>query len=133
MDELRPKQKRFVQEYIDNGGNATQAIIDAGYDVNSNGVARSMGSENLTKPNIVKVLADAIPNELVTEKHKALLNKTNAEGEIDVQAVSKGVEMAYKIKGSFTDGGEKPIVIMPVLVQFLNNDETNSNPNTNRV
>lgn len=28
---------------------------------------------------------------------------------------------------------KQEMTIMPVLVQFLNNDETNSNPNTNRV
>ena len=31
MRELTPKQKAFADEYIKNGGNATQAYISAGY------------------------------------------------------------------------------------------------------
>jgi phage terminase small subunit len=45
---LTEKQKRFADEYIKTG-NATQAAIDAGY---SKKTARSIGSENLTKPDI---------------------------------------------------------------------------------
>jgi phage terminase small subunit len=52
MEKLRPKQKLFVKNYIDNGGNGTQAIIDAKYDVKDRIVAKSMASENLTKPDI---------------------------------------------------------------------------------
>lgn len=46
---LTPKQLAFCQYYIINQGNATQAAIDAGY---SKKHARSIGSENLTKPDI---------------------------------------------------------------------------------
>ncbi len=46
---LRRKQIAFVNEYLRNGWNATQAAIKAGYSKRS---ARSIGSENLTKPDI---------------------------------------------------------------------------------
>lgn len=45
---LTEKQKRFADEYI-KSGNATQSAIKAGY---SKKTARSMGQENLTKPDI---------------------------------------------------------------------------------
>ena len=45
---LRPKQLLFCEEYIKTG-NATQSAIKAGY---SKKTARSIGCENLTKPNI---------------------------------------------------------------------------------
>ncbi|QDJ58473.1 terminase small subunit [Weissella hellenica] len=45
---LTEKQKRFADEYIQSG-NATQSAIKAGY---SKKTARSMGQENLTKPDI---------------------------------------------------------------------------------
>ncbi|MFP7153812.1 terminase small subunit [Weissella paramesenteroides] len=45
---LTEKQKRFADEYIQSG-NATQSAIRAGY---SRKTARSMGQENLTKPDI---------------------------------------------------------------------------------
>jgi phage terminase small subunit len=46
-DKLTTKQRRFVEAY---DGNATKAAIAAGY---SPKTARSMGRENLTKPDIV--------------------------------------------------------------------------------
>lgn len=49
MAKLTKKQKAFCDEYLKNGGNATQAAIKAGYNKKS---ARFTGSENLTKPNI---------------------------------------------------------------------------------
>lgn len=45
---LTAKQKRFCEEYLISG-NATDAAIKAGY---SEKTARSVGSENLTKPDI---------------------------------------------------------------------------------
>lgn len=46
---LNAKQKRFCLEYVQDY-NATKAAIRAGY---SQKTARSMGSENLTKPDIL--------------------------------------------------------------------------------
>ena len=43
------KQRAFVEAYLANGFNATKAAITAGYSAKT---ARSIGSENLTKPNI---------------------------------------------------------------------------------
>ena len=50
---LTPKQARFVQEYLMDV-NATQAAIRAGYSAKT---ARSVGAENLTKPDIQAALA----------------------------------------------------------------------------
>lgn len=50
------KQKRFVEEYLIDL-NATQAAIRAGY---SPDTAKSIGSENLTKPDIQASIAKAI-------------------------------------------------------------------------
>lgn len=46
---LTTKQRAFVEAYLSNGFNATQAAITAGY---SPKTARAMGSENLAKPDI---------------------------------------------------------------------------------
>ena len=48
---LTAKQDAFVKAYLLNGGNATQAAISAGY---SEKTAKSIGQENLTKPDIAK-------------------------------------------------------------------------------
>ncbi len=61
---LSDKQRRFVEEYMVDL-NATQAAIRAGYSLNT---AHSIGSENLTKPEIQKA---------IQEKQKELSEATN--------------------------------------------------------
>ena len=53
---LTPKQEKFAKAYLDTG-NATEAVRQAGYNTKSNEVARSIGSENLTKPNVLAFLS----------------------------------------------------------------------------
>lgn len=55
LPKLRPKQARFVRAYIDNGGNATQAAITAGYNPKT---ARQIAAENLTKPYIQEAIRE---------------------------------------------------------------------------
>ena len=52
MDELTPKQARFVAEYLIDL-NATQAAIRAGY---SEKTAQAIGAENLTKPMVAAAI-----------------------------------------------------------------------------
>ncbi len=56
MRKLTAKQRAFVDEYLIDM-NATQAAIRAGY---SKKTARSVGNENLTKPDIKKVIDQAL-------------------------------------------------------------------------
>ena len=60
MEKLTEKQKRFIDFYIQTGGNASEAARLAGY---SEKTARASGAENLTKPNI-KTAIDARLKEL---------------------------------------------------------------------
>lgn len=114
MEKLTKKQEGFVKDYLETG-NGTQAALN-NYDTKSENVAAMIASENIRKPKIVNALQEALPDELLAEKHLALLNKqeivtknnvTTGEidiiptGEIDVQAVKAGLEMAYKLKGSY--------------------------------
>lgn len=55
---LTEKQKRFVEEYLVDL-NATQAAIRAGYSVKT---AKSIGQENLTKPDIQAAIQEAKNN-----------------------------------------------------------------------
>jgi hypothetical protein len=99
---LSKRQKAFVKEYAKTG-NATQAIIDADYDVKDRNVARAMGTENLAKPAIKQSLAEAIPNELLTEKHIGLFHqkqlayfvfpKNMEDYEIKSHVISAGLEL----------------------------------------
>lgn len=126
MSEETPKEKKkinkriskkelgFCKDYIATG-NGTRSILN-NYDTDSEIVASSMAVENLRKPRIQKTLAELIPDELLEEKHLALLRKEEVivknnnksgeievipTGQIDTQAVKAGLDMAYKIKGMY--------------------------------
>jgi phage terminase small subunit len=55
MNKLRPKQKKFVDAYLETG-NGTEAVVRAGYNVKDRNVARVVGSQNLAKLNIIEYL-----------------------------------------------------------------------------
>ena len=44
---LTLKQQKFVDEYINNGGNGSKAVISAGYNATTENSIRSIASENL--------------------------------------------------------------------------------------
>ena len=54
---LRPKQEKFVKAYVAEG-NATEAIVQAGYKVKNRAVARAMGAESLARPSVQAAITD---------------------------------------------------------------------------
>ena len=62
--DLTPKQKAFADEYIKNGGNATDAARKAGYAERS---VRVTGTQNLTNTNISAYIAE---KQSLIEKQK---------------------------------------------------------------
>ena len=111
MKEIKPKEKEFAQRYITNGNNATQAAKDT-YQITNDNYARLKGHRKVKSKNVqkaIKSIADSIPDSLLIEKHLELLNSREtivSDGEviddkIDVHGVSKGLDMAYKIKGAY--------------------------------
>ena len=135
MKRLTKKEKGFVKDFIITN-NATEAA-KRNYEIESpniDNVAGSIGSENLTKPKILNAIADALPNELLAKRHLELLNKRevikmfNGEGKIidqpDTQAVAKGLDMAYKVKGVYVS--EKPIGTLINIAVRIENKELES-------
>jgi hypothetical protein len=102
------KQKKAFQEVV-NGSTITAAMVKAGYSKTTakrtNKVTRTKGWQEL--------MQDYLPDELLGEKHRELLTvpikvKTRKRGElidsiemVDSFAISKGLEMAYKLKGKY--------------------------------
>jgi len=109
MNDILTKQdKKFVKKVAETG-NLTKAVQEA-YEIEDAGYASVKGQRLIGKDRIQKALAERLPDDLLEEKHLALLNKTekkyDTEGnmvseEIDTNAVSKGLDMAYKVKGSY--------------------------------
>lgn len=84
---LTAKQKKFADNYIKTG-NATQSAIDAGY---SKKTAKSVGSENLTKPDIKAYIAEKmreIESDRIMDAQEALEFLTN---------VVRGKELETKV------------------------------------
>jgi len=79
MPKLTRKQKKFVDEYVATG-NGTKAAKKA-YDIKPNDeiTPRVIASENLTKPNIVEAIQEALPDEILGQKHRALLESTTLD------------------------------------------------------
>lgn len=121
---LTHKEKGFVKDILQ-GETGTQAALN-NYDTEDRNTAAAIASENLTKPNIVNAIQDALPDDLLAERHLELLNKrdeyvwyedvydTESKNRkrvdviphhidlgVDVNAVSKALDLAYKVKGSY--------------------------------
>ena len=56
---LTLKQSKFIKEYINNGGNGTQAGLQV-YDTDNPRVAEAIATENLSKPSIREVVEHAL-------------------------------------------------------------------------
>lgn len=100
------KQRKFADEYLKHG-NGTEAAL-AVYDVPQSkpNMAAVIASQNLIKPVIQNYLEAALPDELLATKHKEGLNATYNdewnEGEIDYNVRARYLDMAYKIRGSYS-------------------------------
>jgi hypothetical protein len=104
------KQKKTFEKSLENGGvvsRAAKGIYSDAMAKNPQKITKTKGWEELMKT--------YLPDKLLAEKHKELLNaeikrrsykKGDLEFEeesIDTQAVSKGLDMAYKLKGRYND------------------------------
>jgi terminase small subunit-like protein len=74
---LSKKQKGFVKDYVKTG-NATEAA-KRNYKVANRHTAKVIGSENLSKPIIQRAIADALPDELLSEVHLGLLTSSTIQ------------------------------------------------------
>ena len=101
---LTAKQERFCEEYLIDL-NGAQAAIRAGYSHNS---AKEISSENLTKPNIAKRIAD-------------MKRERSKEIEINAAWVLKEAARCFAINATETinDKGEKSLVNGNVAKGFL--------------
>ncbi len=97
---------------MENNGNVSKSMREVGYSLNS-----AKNPKMLTDTKGWKELMDEyLPDKLLVKKHLALLEKKEVKrtfnpeigewievetGDVDTQAVSKGLQMAYDLKGYF--------------------------------
>src|SRR6266508_6196013 len=96
---LTPKQARFVEEYLVDL-NATRAAIRAG---SSQHTARSVGAENLTKPDIAQAVAEA-------QRQQSERTQITADEVLRELAL-----IAFEDVGEFLDYGSFGVRLKPTL------------------
>lgn len=109
LPKLTKKQRGFVNDYVEIG--IASEAVKKNYNVSTDLTARSIGSENLTKPNIInaiEVKQESLKNALIkqgitpdylAEKVELLLTATDKAGNTDFTAVDKGLKHATNIYG----------------------------------
>lgn len=103
------KQKKAVEKIVENHGNVSKGMREAGYDKNT-----AKNPKNLTESKGWQELMEQyLPDKLLAKKHKELLtvpikrrqfikgDLISETEELDSQAISKGLDMGYKLKGKY--------------------------------
>nr|DAH84750.1 MAG TPA: Terminase small subunit [Caudoviricetes sp.] len=99
---LTDKQQRFVAEYLVDL-NATQAAIRAGY---SEKTARSVGSENLTKPDVAELIRSKQAERAqkaewtAADRLRGLKSIYDATADKDPRTAISAISEANKMQGS---------------------------------
>lgn len=119
---LTPKQQKFADSYIETG-NATQAAIDAGY---SKKTAKSVGSENLTKPDIKSYIEERMQeiadNSIMDAREAIELLTKIARGEEKETVVISSPEGIYETQKE-ADIKTRISAVKEILKRYPDNDE----------
>jgi hypothetical protein len=110
---VRAKHRLIIRNFTENPSSMGAAIRKAGY---SEHYAKKPG-ELINTKSFQQLLKEALPDDLLTSKHRELLNaevKVYRKGELetqrmDTEAVARALDMGYKLKGAYAP--ERQIVL----------------------
>lgn len=106
MKKLTLKQKKFIENYLRNGGNATGAAMEV-YTPKNRHVAESMGWENMRKPEIQEIIRQELERGGISLEDVLKNIKANMEAGMGVKARAsdslKASEILLKVMGAFPD------------------------------
>jgi len=111
------KQKRAMKEMVENGRNKGEAMIRAGYSPNTAKAPTKLTESKGWK----ELLEEYLPDEELAKRHRQLLWKEDDKG-LDTQAVKAGLDMAYKLKGSYEAEKHEITLPTPILGGIMNGD-----------
>lgn len=102
--DLTFKQRKFIKNYIYNNGNATKAVIDAGYRVKNRSTASVIGYENLIKPKVREALTTHFEGTGLDLETICKDLKMSIEEGMGINATSndalKGLELLLRVHGT---------------------------------
>ena len=110
VENLTPKQHGFVKDYLETG-NASLAV-KSNYNVKNDATARSIGRENLTKPNIRAVIVKQLADTGIGEKEMQLLTSTlkrNIAQTKDLSASNRAIDITLKLVGAYPPEKHAPL------------------------
>ncbi|MDB4984419.1 MAG: hypothetical protein JWM20_598 [Patescibacteria group bacterium] len=104
------KHKIVLEKMSENGGNAGKALRDSGYSTSYSKTPQKL----LRSKTWQEVTEEFFPDAEIAKKHRQLLEKKEVivhgkdsklikTGEIDVNAVARGLDMVYKIKNRYKE------------------------------
>lgn len=112
----KPNAKKAFDILAEKGGSIGSALLEAGF---SEITAKTPTKVTETK-GWKQLVDERLSDELLSKRHQELLNKRethviNAENVLDLgpdtQAVTKGLDMAYKLKGNYAPEKSVSVVI----------------------
>lgn len=104
---LTLKQRRFCQYYLMGTGNATEAVIQAGYDIPykagkiDRAVAKSIAWENLTKPHIQAYINEQMRNVGLSDTYVALQHMAMIQQHHNLGVKIRAIDLYYKKTGAY--------------------------------
>ena len=113
MEKLTKKEKVFVLNLAD-GKNATESAFVA-YDCKTRDVAKTMGCRMAKDPDIELALADIMAQEAIPRRRRVQRLRDLIESK-DLSAVSRGLDMSWKLDGSYSPEKHDVIVDIRALV-----------------
>ncbi len=99
------KQYLFVQNYMSNGFNSTQAVLASGYNVKSYNSAKSMGCKMLTNVYLKRAMAMELEGAGLTDSILCEMLREAINAGLGVKATNadalKGLEIVMKLRGYY--------------------------------
>ena len=114
------KQQVAIKKVMENHGNVSRAMIDAGYDLTT-----AKNPKNLTESEAWKKQMDKyLPDDKLLKKHEESLDATKwndftGEREADHTTRLRGVELGYKLKGKFVESSAQINLLQNQGINFI--------------
>jgi len=109
------KQKKAVENIVENGGNVSKGMIDANYSPNTAHTPQKLTESKAWDDLMEEYLPDKdlaqVHQELLNKREKSIIEHKGDNGseiyevldQPETQAASKALDMAYKLKGRMKD------------------------------